>query len=46
MLKSAGLGVAYRSKEIVKSATNIHLDFSDLTALLFLQGIDQKQFYK
>ena len=46
MLKSVDLGVAYRSKEIVKSATNIHLDFSDLTALLFLQGIDQKQFYK
>ena len=44
MLKSAGIGVAYKSKAIVKSCTNIHIDHSDLTALLFMQGIDEQQF--
>ena len=44
MLESSGLGVAYKSKKIVKSCTNIHFDFSDLSALLFLQGICETQF--
>ena len=44
MLESSGFGVAYKSKKIVKSCTNIHFDFSDLSALLFLQGICEKQF--
>lgn len=44
MLESVGLGVAFRGKKIVKAATNIHIDHSDLTALLFLQGITEKFF--
>ena len=44
MLESSGLGVAYKSKKIVKLCTDIHFDFSDLSALLFLQGICETQF--
>ena len=44
MLQGVGLGVAFRGKKIVKAATNIHIDHSDLTALLFLQGITEKFF--
>ena len=44
MLQTSGLGVAYRGKEVVKSSTNIHLDHSDLRALLFLQGISEGHF--
>ena len=44
MLQSVGLGVAFQGKKIVKAATNIHVDHSDLTALLFLQGITEKCF--
>ena len=44
MLKSAGYGVAYKSKKIVKKNTDVHIDYSDLTSLLFLQGIEEKYF--
>ncbi len=46
MLQSVGLGVAYKGKKILKAATTFHLDYSDLTALLFLQGIVEKNFIK
>lgn len=39
MLQHAGLGVAYRAKEVVKKATNFHLDHADLESLLWLQDI-------
>jgi phosphoserine phosphatase len=38
MIKAAGMGVAYRAKPILKSVASVHLDHSDLTALLYLQG--------
>ena len=44
MLESAGHGVAYKSKKIVKKYTDVHIDYSDLTSLLFLQGMEQKYF--
>lgn len=44
MLKSVGHGVAYKSKKIVKKYTDLHIDYSDFTSLLFLQGIEQKYF--
>ena len=46
MLSTTGHGVAFKSKKIVKKYTNIHIDYSDLTSLLFLQGINEKQFVK
>ena len=44
MLKSVGHGVAYKSKKIVKKYTDVHIDYSDFTSLLFLQGIEQIYF--
>ena len=44
MLKAVQLGVAFKGKKVVKAAANIHVDHSDLTALLFLQGISEKYF--
>ena len=44
MLQAAGLSVAYKGQKVVKMATNIHIDHSDLTALLFLQGITERHF--
>ena len=46
MLATTGYGVAFKSKKIVKKYTKIHIDYSDLTSLLFLQGINEKQFVK
>ena len=46
MLATTGYGVAFKSKNIVKKYTKIHIDYSDLTSLLFLQGINEKQFVK
>lgn len=38
MIKAAGIGVAYRAKPVLKAVASAHLDHSDLTALLYLQG--------
>jgi phosphoserine phosphatase len=38
MIEAAGIGVAFRAKPVLKSVASVHLDFSDLTALLYLQG--------
>jgi phosphoserine phosphatase len=38
MIKAAGIGAAYRAKPILKSLASVHLDHSDLTALLYIQG--------
>lgn len=38
MIKAAGIGAAYRAKPVLKSVASVHLDHSDLTALLYLQG--------
>jgi phosphoserine phosphatase len=39
MVAAAGLGVAYRAKPALAAAADAVLDWSDLTALLALQGI-------
>ena len=44
MLQAVGLGVANKAQKVVKMATNVHIDHSDLTALLFLQGISERYF--
>jgi len=42
MIQSAGLGVAYHAKPIVAVAADVRVDHSDLTALLYIQGISRK----
>ena len=44
MLMAAGLGVAYRAKPAVKSRARYHIEHSDLTALLFIQGFHRDEF--
>ena len=39
MIRAAGLGVAYRAKPVVAAEADARLDYSDLTAVLRLQGI-------
>jgi phosphoserine phosphatase len=39
MINAAGLGVAYRAKPAVAAQADARLDYSDLTAVLRLQGI-------
>src|SRR3546814_3873214 len=39
MIRKAGLGVAYRAKPVVAAAAAARLDHSDLTALLYAQGV-------
>ncbi len=44
MLERAGLGVAFHAKPAVAEAATARIDHSDLTALLYLQGIPQAEF--
>jgi phosphoserine phosphatase len=44
MIKEAGLGVAYRAKPAVAAAAGARIDYSDLTALLYLQGYSGAEF--
>ena len=46
MIKAAGLGVAFRSKPIVASNSDVRIEHSDLTSLLYLQGIKYADFVK
>jgi len=39
MIRQAGLGVAYHAKPIVAAAAGARIDYGDLTALLYAQGI-------
>lgn len=39
MLQAAGLGVAYRAKPAVRAAAHAQLNYCDLSALLYAQGI-------
>jgi phosphoserine phosphatase len=41
MIEAAGLGVAYRAKPVVADAADARIDHSDLTALLYAQGINR-----
>jgi len=44
MLTRAGLGVAFHAKPAVADAAHARINHSDLTALLYLQGIGQAEF--
>ncbi len=44
MLRTAGLGVAFRAKPIVAAAARARVDHADLRALLFLQGYRGEEF--
>ncbi len=44
MLKAAGLGIAYYGKPIVKKSTEFQINHSDLTTLLYYQGISYGDF--
>lgn len=43
MIEAAGLGVAYRAKPAVAAKADARLDYSDLSAILRLQGIASAQ---
>ncbi len=44
MLQAAGLGVAFHAKPAVAAAARFHLDRTDLTGLLYLQGYRREDF--
>ncbi|MFD2206992.1 phosphoserine phosphatase SerB [Kiloniella antarctica] len=44
MISAASLGVAFHAKPALKKETNIHINHSDLTALLYLQGYREDEF--
>jgi phosphoserine phosphatase len=43
MIKAAGLGVALNAKPFVAAEAAARIDFSDLTALLYLQGYSEDE---
>lgn len=44
MLIAAGMGCGYHSKPKVRAATDCHLNYADLTGLLFYMGYRQSEF--
>lgn len=44
MIEAAGLGVAYRAKPAVSALADARLEVSDLSALLYLQGVSEAAF--
>jgi phosphoserine phosphatase len=44
MIQEAGLGIAYHAKPQVAAAAQARIDHGDLTALLYLQGYQQREF--
>ncbi len=46
MIRAAGLGVAYRGKDVLRQVTTAWLDHADLTGLLFVQGYRQDEFVR
>ncbi len=44
MIEASGLGVAYRAKPVVAERAHARLDHADLTALLYFQGYEAKDF--
>lgn len=44
MLQKAGAGVAVHAKPVVAKAASIRIDYSDLTALLYMQGYKMADF--
>ncbi|MDA9314716.1 phosphoserine phosphatase SerB [Alphaproteobacteria bacterium] len=43
MLQSAGIGVAFRAKPMVKESTPHHVQYGDLKSLLFIQGYHEDE---
>lgn len=43
MLQAAGVGVAYHAKPLVVAATQFHIRYGDLTAVLYLQGYKRRE---
>lgn len=43
MIQRAGLGVAYHAKPVVAAASDAAINYSDLTALLYLQGYRERE---
>ena len=46
MIKAASFGVAFNAKPSLRQHTPLHIDHSDLTALLFLQGYREEEFVR
>ena len=46
MIEAAGLGVAYRAKPIVAARADARVEATDLTALLYFQGVGQDRFVR
>ena len=46
MIRSAGLGIAYRAKPIVAAEADARVDHFDLTALLYFQGYAEADFVR
>ena len=44
MLQAAGMGVAFEGKPALRAAIELQISYSDLTALLYLQGYNAKDF--
>ena len=44
MIKAAGIGVAYHAKPKLAKEATVSIKYSDLTALLYLQGYHQSEF--
>ncbi len=44
MVRSAGLGVAYRGKPLLREVADARIDHCDLTALLYFQGYRAEEF--
>jgi len=46
MLQNSGLGIGYRPHLVVKKAVDNHIQFTDLTTILFYLGFSEKEFSK
>jgi phosphoserine phosphatase len=46
MIEAAGLGVAYRAKPLVAARADARIEHTDLTALLYFQGVGQDRFVR
>jgi len=44
MLQGAGLGIAFHAKPLVAASASAHVDHSDLTSLLYIQGYRDEEF--
>lgn len=43
MLKAAGTGVAYHAKPMVREQADIHINYTDLKSLLYIQGYKESE---